>query len=300
MSVAFKTEAGRDAVHAAYRALLADWPVPSEQLRVATRHGDTFVVACGPKDAPPLVVLHGAQANAAACIFDAASWSKHFRVYAIDVIGEAGLSAEVRLPLDTEAHARWLDDVLDGLEVPRAAFVGTSLGGWFALDYATRRPKRVGTLALLCPAGIGRQKNFLLKALPLLLLGAWGMKKTREMVFGTLPVAVTAVERRFVAFIGLIGRHIKIRNVRIPRLSDAELAALPRSLVVIGGKDVLIDSVDTRARLESHCPQATIHFVPDGRHVLPRQTEAVLEFLQSARDTREDQAGERRAGFTAT
>jgi pimeloyl-ACP methyl ester carboxylesterase len=282
VSVTFKTEAGRDAVHAAYRALLAEWPVPSAHLRVATGQGETFVVACGAAEAPPIVLLHGAQANAAAWMFDVAAWSRHFRVHAVDMIGEAGLSAEARPPLDTDAHARWLDDVLDGLGIARTALVGTSLGGWLALDYATRRPRRVEALALLCPAGIGRQKNFLLKVLPLLLLGPWGLKKIREMVFGTTPAVMSPTQQRFVALMGLIGRHIKARVVRIPRLSDAALAALPPTLVVIGGKDVLIDSVDTRTRLEAHAPRATIHFHPEGRHFLPGQTDVVLEFLRGS------------------
>lgn len=49
--------------------------------------------------------------------------------------------------------------MLDALGIARAAFVGTSLGGWLALDYATRRPERVDRLALLCPGGVGRQKR---------------------------------------------------------------------------------------------------------------------------------------------
>ncbi|MCC6918338.1 MAG: alpha/beta fold hydrolase [Alphaproteobacteria bacterium] len=280
MSAVFKTEVGRAAVQSAYRALLVDWPLAIEQFRVPTRFGETHVVACGPKGAPPLVALHGAQANAAAYLGDAAVWSRDFRVYAIDMIGEAGLSAEIRPALDGDAHALWLDDVLDGLGVTRAAFVGTSLGGWLALDYATRRPQRVERLALLCPSGIGRQKNLLLKVLPLLLLGPWGMNKVRELVFGPRPAMPTPLQQRFGALMELIGRHIRIRIVTIPRLTDAQLAALPPALVIIGGKDVLLDSRDTKARLEQHAPAARAVFLPEGYHYLPGRTEPIAAFLR--------------------
>lgn len=282
MGVAFKTDAGAAAVAAAYRSVLAAWPVPNEQMRIPTRLGETFVVACGPKDAPPLVAIHGAQANAAAYMFDAALWSQHFRVYVADVPGEAGFSADVRPALDNDTHALWLDDVLDGLGVTRAAFVGTSLGGWIALDYAARRPGRVDRLALLCPAGIGRQKNFLLKALPLLLLGPWGMNRIRQSVFGPRPARPSRFEQQAGALMELIGRHIRIRDVKIPRLSDAQLAALPPALAIVGGRDALIDSFDTRARLERHCPQATVTFLPQGYHYLPEQAEPALRFLLSS------------------
>jgi len=275
----FKSPVGRDAVLAAYRAVLADWPVPHEEQRIATRYGETFVVVSGPVDAPPLVLLHGAQANAAAYVFEIEAWAAHFRVYAIDTIGDAGLSAEVRPPLDSDAHALWLDDVLDGLGIARTRIVGTSMGGWLALDYATRRPERVERLALLCPAGIGTQKNFLLRLVPLLFLGPWGLRRAWTLVVGEPPPITTPLQQRFSTLMGLVAKHFRVRYVTFPRLTDAQLARLPRTLVIVGGQDVLIDSHHTKTRLEAHCPQATIRFLPAGRHYLPNQGPTLLEFL---------------------
>ena len=276
----FKTPAGAEQVMALYRQLLESWPVPNEQRHLPTREGETFVVACGPADAPPLILLHGAQSNAASWMFDAAAWSSRFRVYAIDVIGDAGFSAPSRPPLEGDAHALWLDDVLAGLGVTRAAFVGLSLGGWLALDYATRRPGRVERLALICPAGVGRQKNFLLKAAPLMLLGPWGMRKVREMVVGPAPKQLPDIVRPLIALMGLIGREVRPRVVKIPVISDAGLVSLTMPvLAIVGGRDVLIDSVETRDRLAHHAPHADVVFLPEGRHFLPGQTARVGAFL---------------------
>jgi pimeloyl-ACP methyl ester carboxylesterase len=280
MSAIFKSEAGAAEVMARYREVLDGWPAPSEQRRLPTREGETFVVACGPADAPPLILLHGAQSNVASWMFDAAVWSSRFRVYAIDMIGDAGFSAPARPPLDGDAHALWLDDVLAGLEVDRAAFVGLSLGGWLALDYATRRPARVERLALICPAGIGRQKNFLLKAAPLMLLGPWGMRRVREMVFGPAPKQLPEAVRPLMELMGLIGREFRPRVVKIPVISDAGLAELAMPvLAIVGGRDVLIDSAQTRDRLTRHAPRAEVVFLPEGRHFLPGQTARVAAFL---------------------
>ena len=60
--------------------------------------------------------------------------------------------------MDSDAHALWLDDVMRALSLDRASIVGVSLGGWLALDYATRRPERVESFVLICAAGLGRQK----------------------------------------------------------------------------------------------------------------------------------------------
>ncbi|UUP19230.1 alpha/beta fold hydrolase [Nitratireductor thuwali] len=174
----FRSDKAAAEVEAQYRQVLDRWPVPKTELYVPTRQGSTFVVACGRKDAPPVVLLHGSQANSAAWMPDVALWSTRFRLFAVDMIGEAGLSARVRPALAGDAHALWLDDVFSGLGIETAGIVGTSLGGWLALDYANRRPSAVRALALICPAGIGRQKNFLLKAVPLLLLGPWGSARS--------------------------------------------------------------------------------------------------------------------------
>lgn len=58
----------------------------------------------------------------------------------------------------------------------------------------------------MCPAGIGRQKNLLLKAAPLLILGSWGAGKIREMVFGPPPKELPAELQLIAGLMESIGR----------------------------------------------------------------------------------------------
>lgn len=281
--VVYRSAEAASTVETLYRQVLEQWPVAKTELHLPTRYGSTFVVVCGQKSAPPVMLLHGAQANSAAWLPDVALWSTKFRLFAIDMIGEAGLSARVRPELAGDAHALWLDDVFEGLGLARAAIVGTSLGGWVALDYASKRPAAVRALALICPAGIGRQKNFLLKALPLLLLGSWGKRKMREMVFGHAPRALPQEIRPIAELMASVGRAIKPRVVNIPRLTDAELTGLDMPiLTIVGGRDVLLDSRDTRERLQRTVPKAEICFIEAGYHFLPGQTSRVMDFLERA------------------
>lgn len=155
----YRSLSGQRAVESRYREHLQRWTVPLRQRTVATREGETFVVDCGPTEAPPVVLLHGAGSNSAIWHADAPRWSLTHRLYMVDVIGEPGLSAPSRPPRSSDAYALWLDDVLDGLGVDTAALVGgVSLGGWLATDYAIRRTGRVQRLALRAPGGIGRQR----------------------------------------------------------------------------------------------------------------------------------------------
>jgi pimeloyl-ACP methyl ester carboxylesterase len=280
MTPVFKSDAAARDVQACYRGVLERWPVPSEQRRLPTREGETFVLVCGPQDAPPVVLLHGSQANASVWMFDAMIWSRDFRLYAVDMIGEPGLSAPSRPALTGEAYALWLDDVMAGLGLTGAALVGVSLGGWLALDYAIRRPGRVRRMALICPAGIGRQKNFLAKALPLLLLGPWGRRKMREMVFGPAPKTIPDAARPFIELMTLVGRSVRPRVEKLPVFSDAALKSLDMPiLAILGGRDVLLDSEESRCRLMENAPQAEVLFLPEARHAIFGQTRTIHEFL---------------------
>ncbi len=53
----FKSPEGEAEYQAAYDATLSAWPVPSKSIFVPTRAGLTHVLASGPEDAPPLVLL---------------------------------------------------------------------------------------------------------------------------------------------------------------------------------------------------------------------------------------------------
>ncbi|KAF1030098.1 MAG: putative carboxylesterase nap [Pseudomonas sp.] len=269
-------------VLACYRKVLSQWPVPHEEQRVDTGQGRTFVVACGDPAAPPLVLLHGSLSNAAAWMFDAALWSRTCRVYAVDMIGEAGLSAPVRPPLASEAYATWLGEVLDGLGLAQTAMVGASLGGWLALDFASRHPARVTRLGLLYPSGIGRQRAFWCKALPMLLLGAWGRRRIRQWVMGTPPAPATAAARDLLGLLELIGRSLKPRLETVPLLGDEALRRLSMPVwLVVGGKDMLLDSADTLRRVHQQVPHAVTRCLPEAPHYVAGQGEALLQFLSA-------------------
>src|SRR5207302_3859839 len=45
-------------------------------------------------------------------------------------------------------------DFLDSLKLERAVIVGSSMGGWMALEMAVRNTSRIGSLVLVSPAGI--------------------------------------------------------------------------------------------------------------------------------------------------
>ncbi|MCZ1009469.1 alpha/beta fold hydrolase [Streptomyces lydicus] len=278
MSTIYQSEAGAHEIRRRYQEALQSWPVPAEHLRLPTREGETFVIASGPEDAPPLLLLHGSGANAAVWQDDIAAWSRHFRTYAVDVIGEPGRSAPSRPPLASDALARWLDDVLKGLGITDTAIVGMSLGGWLALDYATRRPERVTRLGLLCPGGVGRQKMGVVFTFLLLRpFGRWGALRSARAATGL----DTPQTRHLLDHVMLTFKHFKPRTERLPVFPDSALRRLTMPvLVTAGARDAMFDSARTARRMHDCVPHATVTLLPEAGHALLGQTASVLAFLR--------------------
>jgi pimeloyl-ACP methyl ester carboxylesterase len=288
MSSIYKSEEGARAIHTRYREILSLWPLPNRQFTVPTRAGETFVIACGPEAAPPVLLFHGSASNSFMWLNDAAALATHFRVYAVDLIGEPGLSARTRYRTATDEHALWLDDVFQALSLESASLVGVSLGGWLALDFAVRRTERVKALVLICPAGIGKLKNFLLKAFPYFFMGEWGRKRLHAMVLGRAYASLSSPAKPVADFLGLIFRNFTPRRDPITPKSDEELRRLKMPIAIyLGGEDALIDSYDTQHRAQALLPQAEIHFDPKIGHFIPTPTAEIVDFLRRANGARD-------------
>ena len=142
------------------------------------------------------------------------------------------MSAQSRPPLASDACALWLGDVLRALGLERAALVGVSLGGWLALDYATRNSERVDRMVLVCTGGVGKQRiGILFKILFYSLFGAWGRRALRTAVLGRMPTDASTAARKFWRILCLAaGEHAakdrEAANLRRCSAADAHHAGV--------------------------------------------------------------------------
>jgi pimeloyl-ACP methyl ester carboxylesterase len=279
----YRSDDGKRQVHTEYRSVLDAWPVPHDELRVPTSQGETFIVTCGPANAPAVLLLHGGATNSAMWIRNAQTWARTFRLHAVDIIGEPGFSAPSRPSLSSEAYARWLDDVLAALSLSRVSIVGASLGGLIALDYAIRRPASVRALVLLAPAGIANVRvGYLFSVVPLYFMGAWGRRKALELLMGLPPEERTPASERFLESCELVMRHHVIRTQPLPVFRDKALRTLTMPvLAVLGAKDIVFNSTTIRRRLQTCVDGARVIWLETAGHGLTDQTTAIGEFLCS-------------------
>lgn len=283
MNSIYKSVTGQAAVQTAYDNLLKQLPPTIEQHHVPTSQGSTFVLAAGKPDAPPVVFFHGSLSSAITWAGDLIRLSDKYRLYAVDMIGEAGKSAEARPALHSDAYGHWLQELFQQLGVSPPILVGLSLGGWLALDYITRFPDEVKGLILISPGGVGRNRNVLWWALPHLLLGPWGAKRLYRKILGPLGRDLEGTE--WARFLQLIAANVKPRTEPLPIVSDQQLARIfSPLLLLIGGQDVMLYPEEIRARLKRHVRQYDEVYLAEAGHFLGDQSLAIDRFLASAQD----------------
>ena len=148
----FATAAGEAATLAAYDEIAQRWPVPCDELDVPTSGGMTHVIASGPKDGEPVILLHAYFATATSWYRIAAALSERYRTYAVDILGDVGRSRPNRPMASLDDFAQWFTELGDGLGASRAHVVGNSVGGFIASYCAMKLKPRVQSLVLIAPA----------------------------------------------------------------------------------------------------------------------------------------------------
>jgi pimeloyl-ACP methyl ester carboxylesterase len=272
---------------AAYEKVTAKWPADREEFVVTTPFGATHVNACGPRDAPPLVLLPGGGgATSASWFANVGDLARTHRVYAVDLIGEPGRSMrEAGHPLRTVADlTAWLDVLLDALGAGMAALCGYSYGGWIALHYALRVPARVTRLALLDPTQCfaGYRAGYLLHALPVLLRpSARRIRAFLEWETGGLPLDAEWLRLQEAA-----AGFPTAKPVTGPRPGAAALRSLQVPvLLLVAANSRTHDPGRLAARAAELLPRVETAVLPDvSHHSLPHHNPVatnrrLLEFL---------------------
>jgi pimeloyl-ACP methyl ester carboxylesterase len=291
----FKSEADEKEYWQYYKGTAAQlWPVPFENILVPTDFGSTFVRASGPKNAPPLVLLHGITATSMMWAPNVGAWSQDYRVYAVDIINDYGLSRNTKCIWRKQQLLQWLDQVCDGLGIhDKINLVGMSYGGWLAALYAASiYGKRLHKLVLLAPGSpvLNMNWEFLKRSLGSTLFGGkaaeylftWlfadGVKHSERCVitmedFGYfLYMGMQHFQRRFFIYPGPLAASAW-KNVQVP------------VLFLVGEHEKLYDPEKAIRKIKRLVPTVSTQLIPEAGHDLtmvqaPLVNQAVLDFLR--------------------
>lgn len=196
------------------------------------------------------------------------SLSKHFRVYAIDTMGQPGRSVPSKR-LTASTTAKWLLGLMDKLSIEKANLAGVSLGGWIILDFAIRHPHRINRIALLDPAASFAPMKF-----------TW-------ILHSLFPIMIFPTRSGLIRYFRWLtrGRVVNAQwgelmvqgilnckpqpPVRAIPFTDAQLAdCLIPTLVLAGEQSVIYDPRKAVMRATKYMPDVTTEIIADASHGL--------------------------------
>lgn len=159
-------------------------------------------------------------------------------------------------PADQNARAesQWLDETLAGLGLDRVHLVGSSYGGWLALNAAHRAPERLASATLLDPGGLEKVglRFFVWIFAGLFSIFAPKVLRPRLAAWLEQPVLVVPELR---TMIRTATRAYRIRRPSPLPLTEAELSSIRTPLhLVLGERSLLVHPRRQLERVPSLIP----------------------------------------------
>jgi len=223
----------------------------------------------------PLVFLHGASGAPVVLPF-MERLAERFDVVVPDHPGY-GQSDEPEWLENIHDLAYFYLDFLAALKLERAVIVGSSMGGWIAMEMAVRNTGRIGSLVLVSPAGIAAKGAepadiFLLSPEDTARKLFYDQKFAEERL--AMPMTPEAIDA------ALKNRHTTARLAWEPRLHDPFLPKwlhrIDVPVAIVWGKDDQILPVGIAHELQRLMPRAELQVFERCGH-LP-QVEKAGEF----------------------
>lgn len=276
-------------LHAAEEAAFGHYGVDavSEQLALAEPDLTTRVVRLG--SGPPTVLFHGGALTSTVW----APLLPHLpgrSLHLVDLPG-CGLADPFDYRgVDLARHqTAFVGSVMDALGLERAAVIGASMGGWFALRFAIARPERAVAIALVSAPAIALPGARM--PVPMALtstrlgrtLGAIApppsarmMRRTLASIGGSgsvagVPAPMFDALGAAMALAAPSYASLDLSRWRTPhshlQVTEAELASCRTPVLLLWGEDDKVQSPDAGARAAELLPHGRLEVLPGGHGV---------------------------------
>ena len=154
----YKSEEGYKKMMSWYNRVQEEISVDHESVFADTRFGKTHIILAGKENLKSILLIPGVAGCAPLWRHQINAFSEHFRVLAIDIVGQPGKSAASPPSVFNDDFTDWLEDIIHSLNLDRPHIVGVSTGGTTAMDMAIRKPDLIDKTVMCGPTGLARAR----------------------------------------------------------------------------------------------------------------------------------------------
>ena len=288
----YKSTEGETRILELYNSLQNGLGVVFEDCMVNTHFGATHVLVTGPKQGLPVVITHGGNSVNPQGLHGLIPLlnQRRYRIYAPDTIGHPGKSARVRISTRDQSYGKWLNDVLDGLGLDRAIFIGGSFGAGIILRLAAYAPQRIDKMALFVPSGIVSVPltSMLFRiGLPYLF---YLLFPNRQRLYRAVQWMGKDINDDFLQLLEAVFQHVRV-EAEMPRpaiKSELENFTAP-TLIIAAEKDVMFPGKAVVKRAKEIIPNLIVaECLKDGTHLSSKSdlkyiNKRLMEFLETSK-----------------
>ncbi|MCI8522782.1 MAG: alpha/beta hydrolase [Lachnospiraceae bacterium] len=281
----YRSQLSKSLVINLYNAQIAKLDIPYQDIFVETSFGRTHVVEIGNPEGKPLLVFHGGNSTTAYNLLESRFLLEKFHVYAVDIIGHPGKSAENILMPFGYHYGRWAGEVISALGYEKICCLGSSFGGGVLTKLMCIAPSKVERAVLLVPAGINNAFPADTAKMIVPLAKYYLTKDEKYMKETAMYMALSekALKKDFMAVIKNTLDNVKIHpfmpsNVEMARLHKCKAPAL----VMAAEYDCLFPARKVLPKAKKVLPNCKIHMLKGRGHIpvlRKREKQIIVDFL---------------------
>ena len=232
----FKSPSGKNDILSLYDEKLSELDIDYQYRNIDSSFGKTNVIVTGSSSNPPLLIIHGSNGCAPISLETYPNLSSQFQVFAIDVLAQPNKSAETRLSMKDDSYGKWINEIIESLNIDNVTLVGFSFGGLVILKTLINNEDRIKEVYLSAPAYIVNGNP--IKALFKVFIPMKRYMKTKKMKFVEtfLSEVFTDRDEFAIRYLSKVFLNFNMDFTPVPIISKAEARGIKTPITLIAAK----------------------------------------------------------------
>ena len=270
MKTIYRSDKGKEEIIKLYDSQLSRLGTPWKDVYVNTSFGKTHIIETGNLTGEPLLVFHGGNATTAYNLLACDFIMNDFHIYAVDMVGHPGKSAETSLSAKGYDYGKWVSEVIDALKYDRISLFGGSFGAGVIAKTMCVCPDKIKRVVLYVPSGIKNAPAIKSASMMMPMIAYWITGKDKWLKKCMLPMAITEdnITDDIYETAKLSIDHIKVKT-GMPGNVGGEMmkkCSAP-TLVMAAEKDCLFPGKGVIERAQEIIPDCTAYLLKGRGHM---------------------------------